>query len=349
MKALVLTQYGKLEYKDVPKPHPGPEDVLVKVMACSICGSDVHGMDGSTGRRVPPVIMGHEASGVIEDKGEKANDFSIGDRVTFDSTIYCGKCFYCRKGEVNLCESRTVLGVSCREYRQDGAFAQYVAVPQRVIYRLPDEVSFERAAMVEPLSVALHAVNSTPVCINDTAVVMGAGTIGLLIIQLLRIHGCGKIIVADIEQNKLDLALKLGATSTLRADKTDVKDEVMKATGGTGADIVLEAVGVARTVRTAVFSAAKGGSVTLVGNVSPEVEFPLQTVVTREISLNGSCGSSGEYDRCLDLIAKGVVDVDVMISREVPLRGGAQWFEKLYNRERGLRKVVLKPWDEGEK
>lgn len=349
MKALVLTEYGKFEYMDVPKPVPGPEDVLIKVKACSICGSDVHGMDGSTGRRIPPVIMGHEASGVIEKTGERVENYTEGDRVTFDSTIYCGKCHYCRKGRINLCENRRVLGVSCREYRQNGAFAQYIAVPQRVLYRLPDEVSFEKASMVEPLSVALHAVNGTPVCINDTAVVTGAGTIGLLIVQLLKVNGCGKIIVVDIEQKKLDLALSLGATQVLRADKTDVISEVMESTGGTGADIVLEAVGIAQTVRTAVFSTAKGGSVTLVGNVSPEVELPLQTVVTREISVNGSCGSSGEYDRCLDLIAKGVVDVDIMISKAIPLKDGAEWFKKLYNREPGLRKVVLNPWEEGEK
>ena len=179
MKALVLVEYNRFELQDVPAPEIGPEQVLVEVKACGICGSDVHGMDGSTGRRRPPLIMGHEAAGVVAAIGGDVSGWSEGDRVTFDSTIYCGKCWFCRCGRINLCDNRRVLGVSCEEYRQDGAFAQYVAVPQHILYRLPDEVSFARASMVEPLSVAFHAVHRTCISLSDTAVVVGAGMIGL--------------------------------------------------------------------------------------------------------------------------------------------------------------------------
>ena len=126
--------------------------------ACGICGSDVHGMDGSTGRRIPPLIMGHEAAGEIAEVGAGVSGWKPGDRVTFDSTIYCGRCWHCLRGEVNLCDERRVLGVSCAEYRRDGAFAEFVAVPERILYRLPDDLSFEQAAMVEAVSVAVHAV-----------------------------------------------------------------------------------------------------------------------------------------------------------------------------------------------
>src|SRR5690554_3193925 len=212
MKALVLKKYNELIYEDVPEPKIEPEEVLLRIKACAVCGSDVHGMDGSTGRRIPPVIMGHEASGVVETVGEKVTGFTKGDRVTFDSTIYCGKCRFCRSGRINLCDNRKVLGVSCNDYRQNGAFAEYLALPQHIVKLLPEKVTFEEAALVEPVAVALHAVNRTPVTLNDSAVVVGAGTIGLLVIQLLRLGGCRRIIAVDTLQQRLELARKLEAT-----------------------------------------------------------------------------------------------------------------------------------------
>ena len=342
MKALVLKEYNHFSYEDVPVPEIQPDEVLVRVKACSICGSDVHGMDGSTGRRIPPIIMGHEAAGVIEKTGSNVRDFSVGDRVTFDSTIFCGKCDYCRQGRINLCDNRKVLGVSCDEYRQHGAFAEYVAVPRHILYRLPEEVSFERAAMVEPLSIALHAVNNTPISINDTVVVVGAGMIGLLVIQMLKLAGCGKIIAVDLDQDKLEMAKKFGAYAGLQPGR-DVISEIMKITDNRGADIAFEVVGIIPTFETAVSSLKKGGWLTLVGNLSPEVKLPLQKVVTREITLRGSCASSGEYGDCLDLIADGKVDIDSFISAVAPLSEGASWFERLYAGEKGLMKVILKP------
>lgn len=342
MKALVLKEYNHFTYEDVPMPEIQKDEVLVRVKACAICGSDVHGMDGSTGRRIPPIIMGHEAAGVIEKTGLNVKGFAIGDRVTFDSTIYCGQCYYCRQGKVNMCDNRRVLGVSCGEYTQHGAFAEYVAVPQHILYRLPNEVSFEKAAMVEPLSVAMHALNNTPVSVNDTAVVVGAGMIGLLIIQMLKLAGCGKIIAVDLDANKLDMARKFGVYTGLQSN-ADTIPEVLKITGNRGADIAFEVVGITPTLEIAVNSLKKGGALTLVGNLSPEVNLPLQKVVTREIVLSGTCASCGEYTACLDLIAAGRVDIDSFICAVAPLSEGALWFKRLQKGERGLMKVILKP------
>ena len=339
MKALVLKDYKKFEVEDVPTPEIGPEDVLIRVKACSICGSDVHGMDGSTGRRIPPIIMGHEASGVIDKTGSNVRNFKPGDRVTFDSTIYCGKCYYCFNGKINLCDNRRVLGVSSSEYRQNGAFAEYVAVPQHVLYRIPDTVSFERAAMVEPLSIALHALNRTSLKLNDNVVVVGAGMIGLLIIQLLINAGCGKVIAVDIDPDKLQLAKKFGAFAGIKADGGNVAEEIYNITKNRGAEVV----GISSTLDIAVKCLKKGGLATIVGNLSPVVELPLQLVVTREITLNGSCASAGEYERCLDMIAGGAVDIDTFISAVAPLEEGAAWFKRLYDKEPGLMKVILKP------
>src|SRR5215831_13688493 len=137
MKALVLKEYNRFSFEDVPAPKAAEGEVVVSVKACGICGSDVHGMDGSTGRRRPPIIMGHEAAGVIAATGKGVSGWAVGESVTFDSTIYCGQCEFCRQGLVNLCNNRRVLGVSCEDYRQNGAFAEFLTVPQRVLYRLP--------------------------------------------------------------------------------------------------------------------------------------------------------------------------------------------------------------------
>jgi len=343
MKALVLERYNHLVYKNVPRPVLGADDVLVQVKACGICGSDVHGMDGSTGRRIPPLIMGHEASGVIAEVGSNVKQYQPGARVTFDSTVYCGACFYCRRGEINLCDHRRVLGVSCDEYRQDGALAEYVAVPQHILFMLPDKISFAQSAMVEPCSVALHAVEGTPVSLNDTAVVVGAGIIGLLVIQTLRVAGCGQIVAIDLQPERLALARQLGADMGLGPGKDDIIALIGKMTANRGADLVIDAVGINASLETALSSLRKGGALTLIGNLSPQVELPLQSVVTGEITLRGSCASRGEYPAALDMIARGAINVDALISAEAPLSEGAQWFQRLYQKEKDLLKVILVP------
>jgi L-iditol 2-dehydrogenase len=342
MKALVLEEYNRFAFKEVPTPEAGPGEVLIAVKACGICGSDVHGMDGSSGRRQPPIIMGHEAAGIITHVGREVQGWKEGQRVTFDSTIYCGSCWHCRRGEINLCDNRRVLGVSCDEYRQNGAFAEYVAVPARVLYALPDEVSFPQAAMVEALSIAVHGIRRTPIVLNDSALVVGAGNIGLLAIQVLKAFGCSPVIAADIDAGKLEWARKLGADFIVNSKDAEVGAEVRKHVAR-GVDVAVEAVGVAASVADAVAALRKGGSLTLIGNISPSLEFPLQSVVTREISVNGSCASSGEYPTCLELLARGAVDVDTMISAVAPLSEGPAWFERLHRGEPNLMKVVLVP------
>ncbi len=343
MKALVLVESKQFAYKEMPPPEIGEEEVLIAVKACGICGSDVHGMDGRSGRRIPPLIMGHEASGVIEEVGDKVTGWEIGDRVTFDSTILCGSCHFCRRGKINLCDNRQVLGVSCEDYRRHGAFAEYVAVPQHILYRLPETITFDQAAMVEPLSVAVHAVARTSISSHDTAVVVGAGMIGLLVVQALRAAGCGQIIAVDIDSQRLELAGKLGADIGINCETEDVVAEVLQRTSDRGADIAFEVVGKSATVGTGITSLRKGGSLILVGNITPEVTLPLQAVVTRELTLNGSCASQGEYPACLELMARGEVNVDALLSATARLADGAEWFKRLYDNQEGLMKVILHP------
>ena len=343
MRALVLSEYKQLDLVEMPKPQPGEDDLLIRVQACGICGSDVHGYDGSTGRRLPPIVMGHEAAGIIESVGASVNGFQPGDHVTFDSTIFCGKCFYCRRGQVNLCDQREIIGVSTPDFRRMGGFAEYVTVPARIAYPLPDNMPFAHAALIEAVSVAVHAVSLTPIALDDTAVVVGAGMIGLLTLQAALLAGAGKVFVFDVDDSRLEMARSLGATATFNSRNSNSIHDVQQLTSGRGADVALECVGISSTVKLAIDSVRKGASVTLVGNVTPTIEVGLQSVVTRQIRLQGSCASSGEYPACISLISRGAIRVAPILSAVAPLEEGAEWFRRLYEREPGLLKVVLQP------
>jgi len=350
MKALLLSQYNRLEMTDVSVPTPGPHEVLVRVAACGICGSDVHGYDGSSGRRIPPIVMGHEAAGTIAVLGSEVTNLVKDDRVTFDSTISCGVCAFCRRGEINLCNHREVLGVSCGDYRRPGAFAEYVVVPSQIVYRLPPSISFPEAALLEAVAVAVHAVSLAEIAPEksvpkNTALVMGAGTIGLLCLQALRAAGWARVFIADIDQSRLALAKSIGATSALLAG-SELAEQVSQLTNGEGVDLVVEAVGRNETVTASIAAVRKGGTVILVGNISPEVTLPLQKVVTRQIRLQGSCASAGEYPRSIELMASGAINVKPLITAVAPLEEGPEWFRRLHAREPGLTKVVLTPGGE---
>lgn len=328
MRALQLVEYQQFDLVDLPTPNLQPDEVLIQVKACGICGSDIHGMDGSSGRRIPPIVMGHEAAGVITQTGAKVTDFTAGDAVTFDSTIFCGECSYCQRGEINLCENRRVMGVSCGDYRQNGAFAEYVAAPARILHRLPTGMSFEHAAMVEPVSIAYHAVRRSGIKPGQSAAVFGVGMIGLLIVQVLRVFGASRIVAIDLDPAKVALAKSLGATH-------DTLDELV--------DVALEAVGITPTVTASINGVNKGGTVVLVGNLSPKVEIPLQSLVTRELNVFGTCGSQGEYPECLELIANGQVQVDPLITNRIGLEDAAEYFARLYKAEPRLMKVMVCP------
>lgn len=342
MKALELVGPSALKVVDKALPEISASDVLIQVKACGICGSDIHGMDGSSGRRIPPVVMGHEASGVIQQLGANVDDLKVGDRVTFDSTVFCNDCDYCSQGQVNLCDNRQVMGVSCGEFHRDGAFSEHVACPAHICHRLPEGLSFEEAAFAEPVGVAVHAVNRSQVKRGDTAVVIGSGLIGLLVIQALKWRGCSQIIAFDLDDSRLALAKQLGATEVFNSKQSDAVKSVVDLTGG-GADHAFEVVGASVTVNMAIDCVRKGACVTLVGNLSPEVTMPLQKVVTRELTLFGSCAINGEYPEALTAIADGHIQVTPLITAQVNIDNAGEWFAKLKAAEQPYLKVLVCP------
>lgn len=341
MKALVNTAPYVLELQDWPIPAYGPEDLLVRVKACAICGSDIKGYSGKTGRRQPPIVMGHEASGVVEAVGDKVTRFAPGDRVTFDSTIYCLRCPYCLTGHYNLCENRQVLGVSEGTYRRHGAMAEYVVVPQWIAVQMPEHLTFAQAALVETVSIGVHAANRTPLQLNDSVAIIGAGGVGLVALQAMRLKGAGRLVITDLSPARLELALRLGADVALRADEPDLLGRLRAALGGRGADVAIEAVGIQTTVDTALAITRDAGALTLIGNVTPRVEIGLQSIVSREITIYGVCASNGEIPACVELIASGRINVDPLISAYARLEDGQAVFDRLYQGVEGNIRTVF--------
>jgi L-iditol 2-dehydrogenase len=347
MKALLLSAPGALAVADVDTPTPVAGEVLVRIAACGICGSDVHGYTGGSGRRIPPLVMGHEAAGTVADVGTGVTDLPLGTRVALDSTVHCGTCEYCSTARENLCTHRQVLGVSPGTYRRHGCFAEYACVPRRIVHPIPDAVDFVSAALLEPLTIAIHAVNLGAAGPDTrSAVVVGAGTIGLACVAALRARGVARIAAIDFDAARLAQARRLGATATFAAGPDAGREAAAWGASSAdtdGADLVIEAVGATAPVQTAIEAATRGGTVVLVGNVSPQVELPLQQVVTRQIRLQGSCCSAGCYPEAIRLVAEKQVDLSNFVSRVAPLAEGPELFSRLHRQEPGLVKVVLQP------
>ena len=233
MKSLLLSAYNHLKLQICPCRRWARDEVLVRVEACGICGSDVHGYDGSSGRRIPPIVMGHEAAGTVAAVGASVEGYAADDRVTFDSTVYCGECAFCKRGEVNLCDNRQVIGVSCGDYRRHGAFAEYVVVPRRILYRLPDGISHSpRRRCLKPRLSRCMRVRVSQAAGGETALVIGAGMIGLLTLQAARAAGCARVLIADVDATRLKLAKDVGADAVLLASGAELVAEVKKLTGG---------------------------------------------------------------------------------------------------------------------
>jgi L-iditol 2-dehydrogenase len=289
------------------------------------------------------MIMGHEASGIIYKTGSDVSDWKPGARVTFDSTVYPLNDWFTTEGLYNLSDNREVLGVSPGTYKRDGAFAELIAIPRYILYKIPDNVTFEQAAMVEAVAVALHSINISGIKMGDKCVVVGAGMIGIFIVKLLKISGASRIIAIDSNVVRLEQAKKAGADDAFLSDAEGLVEKIIDLTNKRGADISFEAVGKSESVNTAIDTVRKGGKIILVGNISKTVDFPLQKVVTRELKVLGSCAIRGEYETVLTLLETGKITVDDQISAVVPLSEGALWFEKLYKNQDGLNKVILVP------
>ena len=338
MKALVYEGPWKMSMQQIEEPEPGPEDVIISVQTVGICGSDVHGFMGTTGRRKPPIVMGHEFSGGISAVGNQVAGYKIGDRVIAQPLLTCGTCDNCRAGLWNICLSRSGLGMNL-----NGAYAEAVRVPQQMVYHLPDRLSWDQGAMVEPLAVAMHAVNLTPIKLMDSLVIIGAGTIGLLTLLAARLKGAGLVIMTDLNAHRLEMAHDLGADVVVNIGEQDPVEVVHRHTAGKGVDTVIEAVGITATVKQSLALVRTGGHITWIGNSQPEVELNMQQVVTRELTIAGAYGFNKEFTRSLEAIRLGKIDILPLIEKTAPLEDGPQLFHDLASGKLEAVKVILNP------
>jgi threonine dehydrogenase-like Zn-dependent dehydrogenase len=341
MKAAILRGGGDLCFETVSDPAPGPHEAIVRVHACSICGSDVHAYHGKHPRLTFPRILGHEFAGEIVAVGASLTGFRVGQRVCCDIDFACGQCGPCREGRGNICENLRTMG-----FDRDGAYAEYAAVPSFNLYALPDNVSYDQASAVQVLGISYHAVaDRVKPQPGDRVAVIGAGPIGLgaaLIAQSM----AAEVTISDVLDYRLEKARALGIAHTVNPKDGDVRERALAATGGSGYDKVVECVGglQERTVTDAVSMVKRGGQITVVGTF-PEnrATIPIAYIKDREIDLNFSRGNFRAFAPCLELVASGRIDPDRYISHRFPLAQANEALELLEARTVEAHKIVLHP------
>ncbi len=324
MQALYYPVWDQLEMRDVPDPKPRAGEVVLRVLAVGICGSELHGFVAHAARRTPPLIMGHEFSGEIIEAGPGVTGFRVGEQVVASSQIACGHCDYCLDGEVQLCRNGEVFGT-----KRPGAFAEKVAVPVSTLMPLPKDVTPVQASLAEPLGNAVHAVRLTQQRFPQTAVVIGAGTIGLFVLQVLKASGALRVVTSDVSDARLAVAKALGADLTVNVKQADLPGAVQDATDGRGADVVVDAVGATPTRRAAVTVARPGGEIVWLGLHDDATDLAGFDVVLREKHISGSFAVTHRDMRAaLHLFAAGKITLQPWV-RTFPLAEGARVFLQL--------------------
>lgn len=317
MKAMRLEGIGQLFTREVDKPTPGPDDLLVRVEACGVCGTDRHLFHGEFPSR-PPVTLGHEFSGIIEATGSHVSGFAVGDRITGDPNIACGRCSHCVNGRVNLCRNLQAIGI-----HRDGGFADYVLVPQKQAFLLPAKLDPMHGAFCEPLACCLHGIDLAGIQAGSSVVVLGGGVIGLLAVQLARLAGATTVILSTRQASRRTLAEELGATASVDPSAADIIETVTGPNGLVpgGVDVVLECAGVGETVIQATKLARPGGTAVILG-VMPQgetISIEPFDLLFREVKLVTSFLNPFTHRRAADLIASGKIEVERLISRKVSL------------------------------
>lgn len=318
MKAGCIDNPFSFKVLDIPQPRLSPDDILVKVKSCGVCGTDIHIYEGEAGMAKYPVIPGHEFSGIVAEVGREASQYiSVGDRVVIDPNVTCGHCFYCRSGRRHFCDRWSPIGVI-----RNGAFAEYVAAPSTQAYRIPETLSFEEAVFTEPLSCCIHGwkrINPKP---GFSTVIIGGGPIGLLHLQIAKRLGSTLVIVSEPINIKRQLAERLGADVVVNPTKEDLLNVVKSETDGQGADVVVEAVGDAKLVEEA-FNVAGFGAKILVFGVASEKEIarvsPYQ-VYRKELTILGSFINPYTMDEALRLLASHTIEVKPLITHKISLK-----------------------------
>jgi (R,R)-butanediol dehydrogenase/meso-butanediol dehydrogenase/diacetyl reductase len=340
MKALRWYARKDLRYEDISEPSPGPGQVKVKVNLAGICGTDLKEYSNGPGMIATdkvPLVLGHEFVGKIAEVGEGVTDFKVGERVTALGYWYCGQCYFCKRGMYNICANAGFTGLT-----SDGCMAEYAVIPSYAAYKLPDSVSDELGALVEPLSVAFHAVSQGNVRTGDTVAIVGAGTIGLSVLLAARAAGASDIYVVDKVKRRGELALAMGATAFINPEDEDPEQRVKEPTGGLGADVSLECVGIQVTAQLAQKLARSGGTTVIVGVFEAPASMDLFDLMFNQKTMVGSSIYVHEAETVIALLAAKRIDPRRLITAKVPLKDAVEMgFEKLLASKEDNIKVLL--------
>jgi len=346
VKAAVIRSDGagkRLSIEEVATPNVGERDILVRVLRAGICGSDLHGLlDANDTSRAPGLIMGHEIVGEVAEVGNLVPAASFGGRVFIDPQIHCGTCTACQSGWHSICERKQGLG-SSRRGMIHGGFAEYVLVRQEQVVAVPEGVPLKLAALIEPLANGLHVRRRADPSPGDLVVVLGAGTLGLSIIQAFAAAGIERIVATDLSREKLGLAADLGASHTVDGAGAGLVDLVAELSDGAGADVVVEAVGVTTTYNQALSVVRRRGKVLFFGAVVPTIELELIPILHKELLLIGCTGFNEESKEAIDLIAHGAVDPTRLVTHEFSLEQAQEAMDTLADPASGAVKVLLRP------
>ncbi len=341
MKALVYNGPNDIKLKDLPKPVRKKGEVLIKIKACGICGSDVEGYLGISGRRTAPMVMGHEFAGKVVEV-DKNSEFSKGDKVTVYPKLYCGECIYCQKDLTNICPEADFFGVMDK----DGAMQEYLSIPEKYVLKINKDISYAEISMVEPLAVAYRSsskISTSDLKNANFVLLIGAGTIGLLILQVLKLKGVKNVIVSDLSDKRLKKAELLGASATINPKNSNFTEDIEKITNGKMADYSFEAVGVSASAAQSLSALKIGGTAVWVGNAQKIIEVNMQNIVTTELNIIGNyIFNRKDFTDSLELIEAGKINLKPLISIKEDLINGEEMFKKLVNNSDGeILKIVL--------
>ncbi len=345
MKAAVLTRtHAPLEIRDVPIPPTGAQQVLVQVNACGICLTDLQTQEDKFPHKQLPLILGYEAAGIIAEVGEGVRSLAVGERVVIDPIISCDSCYYCVRGLDNRCERMDFVG-----FLRDGAYAEFAAVPAKNCFPIPDNLPFEQAAVIpSALATAYHAVVLARIAPGDTVVILGAGNIGMLSLQLSKAYGAGRIIMVDRHSDKLALCSSLGATMTIDNTAQDPVRTVRDLTAGRGADIVLEMAGSPETIWQSIAMTRDCGTDVLVGVHYGPLELAFRDyyadVLRRELTIRSSASySRWEFPRLIGLVVSGLIDLRPSVTMTIPLEAVNEGFAMMREHRQMIYRIILKP------
>jgi len=338
MKAAVLEEVGKLTLKEVPIPQPNTGEVLIKVKVCGICGTDIKLYKGQY-RATVPVILGHEFAGEVIETGKGVKDLESGDRVVVDPNESCGKCFWCKSGKSTFCKNMPAYGVL-----SNGGFAEYVVVGEKGAYKIPETLSYEIASFTEPVSCAIHAIDRSMVISGETVVIIGGGTMGQILLQLIRNAGVLNLVMVTRSQWKLDMAKDFGATHLINAEDKRATEAIFDITNGLGADVVVEAVGSPQTVERAFQWVKKSGRVVIFGfcTEGEKATFVPFDLLSKELTVLGSWVNPYTFARAIDILTCCRINLCPIITSELDLDSVREGFRLAMEKPQGFVKALVK-------